>query len=98
MKKYKFIDKETFEKWSKSHLKLMKLYNPLYTLFDDKQTLKVEFNLPFGKIEPETDKSITEEIESSGEWKWYAQGVDLTTKRRDICFERIQQCQPSKGA
>lgn len=80
--------------------KLQETYQPLFTETDE--SLKVEYNLINGEIDVALDKRLRSLIETSPrrpfsvffeaiipDWKWYAQGVDLTTMRRDMCFERV---------
>lgn len=53
-----------------------------------KARIKVTYNLTdeTRKEVRKIDKKIKEKIESIG-GEWYAQGTDLTTNIRDICFD-----------
>jgi len=43
-----------------------------------------------GSLNPALDQKIIDAIESAG-GKWYAEGMDLTTNVRDICFKLVAE-------
>jgi hypothetical protein len=71
----------------KDLLDFHKKYQPLCTVTED--LMIVEYNVIDENINTELDQNIRNAVEKLyPNFKWFAQGVDLSTKRRDISFKR----------
>ncbi|MHC4270602.1 MAG: hypothetical protein ACYSTS_19400 [Planctomycetota bacterium] len=81
-----------FKKFSQDNIEFHKTYRPAVTKTED--IFRFEYNLVNGEIDVKLDEWFRDFVENGPEkldWKWYAQGTDLTKNppRRDICYERV---------